>query len=204
MSFFSLVGRPTLVVTPRSNGNSITCVHCYIKGEASAAITVDGSFNASDIITNVTSQIGDEINSLINTTVDAIQDYASNLIDEALDFELGPEDFSFDNYTIDADFDFDMPPLPDCRLKFSFDGLELYVQLGVVVEGTFSIPIFRSHSHLGIHLGDHLRVGVVLTIDLILSADTHVELENGFHIKFHDGVALDIAMFSQQVSGVAL
>jgi len=78
------------------------------------------------------------------------------------------------------------------------------MQLGITLEGTYTIRIFKSHSPVGISLGDNLEIGVFLTIDLILSADSGLDLESGFHIKFNDGIALEIALFSKNVSSVTL
>ncbi|KAM7216258.1 hypothetical protein V8F06_008377 [Rhypophila decipiens] len=178
-------------------GVSIHCTKCYVRGVASVQLTVDSNgFNFNQTINVLKSEIEQEINNLTTTVIDAAEQFIDN-------FELfGDRPISFDNYTIDADFDIDMPALPECQLKFQFDGLELYLELGISFGGTYTIPIFKSQSFMGISVGDELHLGVVLTIDLILSVDADIELGGGFHIKFEDGIVFDIALFSKNVSSV--
>lgn len=171
---------------------------------ATAQATIDGSFDPGQAVHDVEAQIEEEIKNLTTTAVQAFEAYGKHLEDEFFKLDLTPDDFSFDNFTIDADFDIDIPPLPACQLKFQLDGLELYMQLGITLQGTYTIPIFKSQSAVGISLGGNLEIGVFLTIDLILSADSGLNLESGFHIKFNDGIALNIALFSKNVSGVNL
>ncbi|KAM7197258.1 hypothetical protein V8F33_005686 [Rhypophila sp. PSN 637] len=176
---------------------SISCTKCYVRGVASVQLTVDSNgFNLTQTITELKSEIGEEIDNLTTTAINAAEQFMEN-------FSLfGEREISFNNYTIDADFDIDMPALPECQLKFQFDGLEVYLELGISLQGTYTIPIFQSQTALGMSVGDELEMGVFLTIDLILSVDAGIELGGGFHIKFEDGIVFDIALFSKNVSSV--
>lgn len=191
-------------VIASSNVTHVKCAKCYIKGVVTAEATIDGSFNPRQAIDNVEAQIDEEIKNLTTTAIQAFEQYGKHLKDEFVNFDLTLDDFSFDNFTIDADFDIDIPPLPDCQLRFQLDGLELYMQLAITMEGTYTIPIFKSQSEVGIAFDDNLEIGIFLTIDLILSAESGLDLESGFHIKFNDGIALDIALFGKNVSSVNL
>lgn len=176
----------------------MSCTKCYVKGTASVQLTIsDNDFNLTSAVDSVEAQVSEEIKNLTTTALTAAKEFVGNLTQ-------GFDKPNFNGFAIDADFDIDMPPLPECQLKFTFDGLELYLQLGITLEGTFSIPIYRSQTPLGISIGDEFEMGAFLTVDLVLSADSGLEMETGFHIQFEDGIVFDIAMFSKNVSSVAL
>ncbi|KAK4213651.1 hypothetical protein QBC37DRAFT_482849 [Rhypophila decipiens] len=197
------VPRPSIHTGPMfpsshcNGGVSIHCTKCYVRGVASVQLTVDSNgFNLNQTITELKSEIEQEIDNLTTTVFDAAEQFIDN-------FELfGDRPISFDNYTIDADFDIDIPALPECQLKFQFDGLELYLELGISFNGTYTIPIFKSQSSMGISVGDELLLGVVLTIDLILSVDADIELGGGFHIN--NGAAFEFLPVTVFINEVVL
>ncbi len=56
------------------------------------------------------------------------------------------------------------------------------------------------HPFLGFKIGEDLLVGVVFTVDLILTASAEVTIESGFHLKLEDGFALELNMFAKEVA----
>ncbi|KAK6086289.1 hypothetical protein SCUP234_02502 [Seiridium cupressi] len=175
------------------------CTTCYVKTKATAQLTIDGTFNATAAFDNVTDQIGDQFENLTTTVVDYVDGYISstvhNLADgiDASDFALPP---------IDVDFHIGIPEVPETHLSFQFDDLELYVLLDTILAGglTYNLNLYTSNTPMGISIGDDVKAGVILTIDLIMTAEAEIDITSGFHIKLDDGVAFDIALFGQNVS----
>ena len=180
---------------------TITCTTCYILGNVSAQLTVDGNFNASQAfhsIVNVT-----------KTTFDTIESSAINYVEAALDELVKEDDFDFDDFQpptmSNLTFDFQIQGVPQTVLQLQFDGLELYVELDITldVEATHTINLFTPETPLAINVPG-LDVGVWFTMDLILAADAEIDISSGFHIKLDDGVKIDIAMFANNASGIDL
>ncbi|KAF7549659.1 hypothetical protein G7Z17_g6224 [Cylindrodendrum hubeiense] len=150
---------------------------------------------------NFTEDVKTEVEDLGAAVVDYIDEYidsvATNVSDgiDLNDFDLPP---------IDLDFDIDLPEIPECQLQFRFDGMELYMLMDTVLSAgaTYTLNLYTSNTPLGFAVGDSLEIGVIFSIDLILSVDGEIDISTGFHIKLEDGVTMDIAMFSKNVSSV--
>lgn len=185
----------------------ITCVTCYVKAAATAELAVNGTFDVGDMIKNVTGQIKEEFKNLTETTRSSIKAWAGNIVDELFDGELDSDDFSFDNFTIDKDFDIDIPPLPEVNLLFQLDHLELYmlVDTTIAAGATLTIPLYKSQTPLGLFVpNSDMEIGVFVTMDLILSVEGEIDLRTGFHLKLDDPIGFNIALFSRNVSRVIL
>ncbi|CAJ0544476.1 Ff.00g036360.m01.CDS01 [Fusarium sp. VM40] len=105
--------------------------------------------------------------------------------------------------TIDIDFNLpDIDPIPILTLSFALEDLELYLELGVTltVEATYTLPLFRSQSSLGMALPDAYASALV-AIDLALTSEAEVQLQSGFHWKVDGSILLDIGKFAQNISG---
>ncbi|KAH7122187.1 hypothetical protein B0J13DRAFT_648409 [Dactylonectria estremocensis] len=184
-----------------SAGVEITCTTCYIKGTAIARFTVAGDFNSSQAFDNFTEEVRTEIQEFGAAAVDYIEgrirSVASNVSDgiDIDDFKLPP---------IDLDFDFDLPEIPECQLQLQFDGMELYMLIDTVlsVGSTYTLNLYTSQTAIGFAVGDSLEIGVIFSVDLILSVDGEIDISTGFHIKLEDGVAMNITMFSKEVSSI--
>lgn len=94
---------------------------------------------------------------------------------------------------------------PDYELVVEFEHTELYVELTTVLSSglTYTLTLYSS-KNLGISIDDSLFLGVVFSIDLILSVDSAIEIQNGFHIKLDDKVIMNIALFAKEASSVTL
>lgn len=113
------------------------------------------------------------------------------------DFDFGP---------LNLDFDVKVPALPSADLKFQFDGMELYMEMNTVLASgaTYTLNLYSSDTPIGFAVANDLLVGVVFSVDLILSVESEIDISTGFHIQLHDGIAIDIPMFDQNVSSITL
>lgn len=149
----------------------------------------------------------------MNYTVDGdITQYTDDLVNvtETLvsDFADAIEAFVFDgNQTAikELDFNVSLPQIPEYKLHFQLDGMELYMELNaaISVEATYTLNLYTSETIFGLEVGGQM-LGVVFKVDLILSAQTEVDIAGGFHIQLEDGLAIDIALFSDDFSSMTL
>ncbi|KAI1453892.1 hypothetical protein F4805DRAFT_469739 [Annulohypoxylon moriforme] len=184
-----------------SAGVDITCTTCYIKGNATAQFSVDGHFNASQAIQNFTSEIKQEVLNTTDQVIDSIEDYFPTVLHNLAD-GIDLDDFDFP--PINITFDVDMPDIPECHLQFQFDDLELYILIDTVLSAgaTYNLNLYSSNTPIGISAGNDLFLGVVFSVDLILSVNAEIDVSSGFHIKLDDGVGLDMSLFGSNVSNI--
>ncbi|KAI0891492.1 hypothetical protein F4806DRAFT_501041 [Annulohypoxylon nitens] len=184
-----------------SAGVDITCTTCYIKGNATAQFSVDGKFNASQVISNFTSEVKTEVLNTTDQVIDSIEDYFPTVLHN-LEDGIDLDDFDFP--PINITFDIDMPDIPECHLQFQFDDLEMYFLIDTVLSAgaTYNLNLFSSNTPIGISAGNDLFLGVVFSVDLILSVNAEIDVSSGFHIKLDDGVGLDMSLFGRNVSNI--
>ncbi|KAI0599734.1 hypothetical protein F4775DRAFT_549644 [Biscogniauxia sp. FL1348] len=182
-------------------GVDITCTTCYLYGAATVEFSIDGDFNASQAIANFTEEVGGEIKNLTEAAVDYVGDYFTGVVENLADgFDLDDFDFPTLNYSFNLDF----PDIPQSRLQFSFDQMELYMMIDTVLSAgaTYKLSLYSSNSPIGISVSSDMFLGVIFAVDLILSADAEIDISSGLHIKVEDGLALDIPLFGQNVSSI--
>ncbi|KAI2775239.1 hypothetical protein F4815DRAFT_487452 [Daldinia loculata] len=184
-----------------SGGVDIICTTCYIKGNATAEFSIDGDFNVTQALKNFTSEVGDGILNTTNQVIDYIEDYFPTVFHN-LEDGIDLDDFDFP--PINISFNVDVPDIPECRLQFKFDDLELYMLIDTVLSAgaTYNLNLYSSKTPIGISASNDLFIGVVFSVDLILSVDTEIDISSGIHIKLEDGVGLDMALFGQNVSSI--
>ncbi|KAF3904550.1 hypothetical protein ABW21_db0201965 [Orbilia brochopaga] len=190
--------RPGVEVT---GGVEITCTTCYIKATVLAELFIAEAFNISETFNNFTAEIGQEIDNTTETTLNYVKNYTSGVVTKLSDgFDLD----DFDLPPIDVDFNIDIPEIPQVQLRFQFDDLELYVALNTVFSGgvTYSLNLYTSETPIGIAVDD-LFLGIVVDVDLILSAEAEIEISSGFHIKVDDGATLSLALFGNSIDRTA-
>lgn len=193
----------------------VTCSTCYFKANVTAALSIQGDFDLGATLKNVTAQFGDEINNFTDSALHAVetvvQTVGKNLTN---DIELLKNHdhidlddlISFDNITLDTDFHIVPPPLPEVELQFSIDFLDLYVALDFTIDAhaSFTLPLYKSESALGISVPDGTEFGVFVTMDLLLSVDGELSIQSGFHLLLDKPVGFKIALFSSNVSEIIL
>jgi len=183
----------------------IVCTTCYIKGTATAYFTIKGNFNVSQAFQNVRSEIKTEVDNITKTAVDSVENYVENNIKSV----ITSDSFNINNFDfppIQVDFDIDIPDIPECELQFQFDGMELYMQIDTILSSgaTYTLNLYTSKTPIGFSVGEDLLIGVIFSVDLILSVESEIDISSGFHIQLNDGVAFKIPIFDQNVSTITL
>ncbi|KAL2681117.1 hypothetical protein Neosp_008720 [[Neocosmospora] mangrovei] len=188
--------------TSLSAGIEITCATCYIKGTATTKFIYDRDFNISHAFENVTNQVESEVRSLATQVTDYVEEYVDevkNNLDDGLDFD------DFDLPPMDVDFNIDLPEIPEFRLQFQFDGLEMYMLIDTVLSAgaTYTLNLYTSTTPVGFAVSDNLEVGVIFTIDLILSVEGEINISSGFHLRLDDGVVFELGIFSDKIASIS-
>ncbi|KAF2713462.1 hypothetical protein K504DRAFT_370326 [Pleomassaria siparia CBS 279.74] len=180
---------------------TITCTTCYIKGIAKASLTVAEDFDIGMAMQKTIDSVQVQVDNLTDHVVDDIQEYFSGVIVKASDgFDADDFEFPTLNYT----FDVDVPTIPQSDLRFTFDGMEMYVALQTSLNAgaTYNLNLFSSNSPLGISIGKNLKAGLVFTIDLILMVEGEIDISSGFHIKLEDDISIHIPLFDDKVGSI--
>ncbi|GAW13357.1 hypothetical protein ANO14919_027400 [Xylariales sp. No.14919] len=184
-----------------SGGIEVTCATCYVKGLVTAELGFDSDFNIAQAITNFTKDVGKEVDNITSAAIEYLDDEIPGLLANLTD-DLDFSDISFPPLNIS--FNVDVPDIPECRLQFQFDDLELYMLLDTVLSAgaTYTLNLYSSNTPIGLSIDSETFVGVVVSIDLILAVNTDIDISSGLHIKVDDGMALDLSLFSQNISSV--
>ncbi|CAG9997285.1 unnamed protein product [Clonostachys byssicola] len=168
----------------------VICKFCYFKGIAGAKITVKDDFNASQAY---------------NTLENSVSGTMKNLTKWVKDIDL---DISEASLVIppppNINFEVEIPDFPDCILEFTLDDAELYVELSTTFGAGLTYTLLLFTKPLGVELGTDLFLGLIFSVDLILSLESQITIEHGFHIKLDEGILLRMAMFSKEASAVKL
>lgn len=100
-----------------------------------------------------------------------------------------------------------MQDIPDATIDLKFDEFELYFELDMALDAssTYTIPLYPKDwsQPAGFEVAGQL-VGIVISLDLILSLDAEVDISSGVHVKFDDGLSLELALFGSNVSSINL
>ncbi|KAM0278048.1 hypothetical protein ACHAQH_005417 [Verticillium albo-atrum] len=178
----------------------VFCRTCYIKGNAKVDFIIDSDFNVSSELENA--------KDTFKIAVDNITDYAGTYIKSVWtntkEDGLSLDAFDLPSLNLNLTFDIDMTEIPECQLHFGFDDLELYMatQLTMSAGATYALNLYTSLTPLGLRVNDDISLGVTFVVDLLLSAESEISITSGFHLKLDDGVGIDIALFSDQVSDI--
>lgn len=107
----------------------------------------------------------------------------------------------------------DLSAVPDTTLMFRFENLDIYLDLDVkfTADMSWTLPLYSSanpadNGGLVTDIkvpGTNLELGVLFTVDLIITVEAEIELNGGLHIAA-DNVTLEIALFGDEVSGIDL
>ncbi|EPS39687.1 hypothetical protein H072_6528 [Dactylellina haptotyla CBS 200.50] len=174
-------------------GVEIKCTTCYLKANVLADLTINGSFDFGQAISNITSEVGDAISNITDGVTEYFKDVGSAFGDG---FDL--DDF---DQPIQIDLNIDVPEIPQSLLTIQFDELELYTALEITFSGgvTYTLNLYTSETPIGIAIDD-VFLGIVADVDLILSVEAEITISSGFHIKVDDGAVLEIPLFGQQLT----
>lgn len=201
---------------------SISCVSCYVKGTAYASLVVDGDFNFTQALTEFHDQFWPEVKNISIEVWDQFKNWSEYVADNVTDtvgdnvksfFQTGDIDeldIDWSVYalpTLDVDFEMNLTNIPETTLSLEFDDLELYLELEATLDAdqTYKVNLYPPewYQPAGIKIGDQL-VGVVITLELLLTLSSEASISTGVHVKFDDGLAMQIAMFGSDVSEITL
>ncbi|KAK7740638.1 hypothetical protein SLS62_011050 [Diatrype stigma] len=170
-------------------------------GNATASLSIDGDFDALQAFQNLTDQVGGQIENITDTTWDWVQDAVGDVVDNLAD---GIDSSDFNLPPLDLDFNVQYPDIPECHLQFQFDGLELYLMLNTALSGgaDYQLPLYSSNTLYGLSLDKDTFIGVIFSVDLILSLNADINFTSGIHIKIDDGAAIDLSLFGNSVSSI--
>lgn len=128
-----------------------------------------------------------------------------NNIKEDNEFEL--TDLLPPNVNVSS-FDDDLKAtLPDTTITFRFDDLDLYLELETILQAsaTYTVKLIPPGGNpLGIALPNNINLGVIFSADLIFSIEGELDITGGLHIKVDDHVAMQLALFGDEVSDMTL
>ncbi|KAI4954760.1 hypothetical protein J4E86_006070 [Alternaria arbusti] len=188
-------------------GIEVTCRKCYVKGVATAELTIDGDFDAETLVNST----ADSVKTSVQTLTSDFKDYLVKSIEEVehtfdMSDGIDASDFDFDFPTFNLTFDLDVPPIEDANLHFQFDDMELYLEIGTTLSAgaTYEITLFATQTPVGMKIGQYLMLGAVVTVDLILAVEGAIDISTGFHIKLDDGVAIDLPLFGNEVADMTV
>lgn len=181
----------------------IVCSTCYVKGNVTAELLIDDNFNATQAIDQTLDEVKEEVHNFTEQVDDYLKDYFRGVISN-LDDGFQTSDLIFP--TFNYSFSMDIATIPECHLKVQFDDLELYMQTNTILSlgSTYELNLYSSNTPVGISITKDLELGIIFAIDLILSVNGEVDISSGFHIRLDDGLAIDIALFSDEVSDIIL
>jgi hypothetical protein len=180
---------------------TITCSTCYIVGEATAQLTVSSDFNGTQAFDQIVNQTQSDFENLESTAI--------NYVKTALETMIKSDPFDINQFSPptmgNITFDLNVHSLPQALLQLQFDGLELYVQLDTTLDisASYKVNLFTPQTPLGLAVPG-MDIGVWFTLDLLLDADANIDMASGFHIKFVDGVQINIPMFAPEASDIEL
>ncbi|KAK4499719.1 hypothetical protein PRZ48_010237 [Zasmidium cellare] len=186
-------------------GIEVICTTCYLKGVATAELSISSSLNISQELQQLSHSLVDTVENFTEAAKDFVEGTAHNVMDSIFDdedFKFPTFDFDFNNVSIEA--------VPDASLRFSFDGLELYMLIDTTLslDATYTLNLFNSGREtagvipIGLYITDDLQLGLIFTVDLILAAHADIDVSSGFHLLLDDGFAIDIALFGEDASSI--
>ncbi len=188
------------------NTIDIVCTKCYIKGEASAKLTSNGDFNMSAVAYGIKDTFNQTFHEIADYAVTVADDFGGDTIDHVnalVHWDLKKLK-GYDLPRPNINFNLDIGGFPDTILDVEFKDTEIYVELGITLSSgiTYSLNLYSS-KELGVEINSVL-VGVVASIDLILSAEAEIAIDTGFHIKLDDSVGMRLALFADEASHLTL
>jgi predicted amino acid-binding ACT domain protein len=180
-----------------SVGVAIICQKCYIKSDVVITVTTHSGFNLTQAISSFNDNFTAEVKNITHTVVDEIK--ASVKSFKGIDFDLSS--LSSGNLpalpTINGTLNLDtIASIPETQIELEFNGLELYmnVSLQLSAGSSYTLNLYDSKTVFGVGHGSD-RVGVVFSIDLVLSVDAELDISSGFHILMNDGFSFSLDLF---------
>jgi hypothetical protein len=184
-----------------SGSIEISCKKCYTKGIATFELDIDDNFNASEAVEATKNTFEGNVMNFTKSIGDYFENYTEGVVGKLTD-GIDVDDFAFP--TFNYSFDLAIPAIPKSTLEFTFDEMELFLEMETVFTAgaQYEYTLFTAQSPAGIGLGPNLMLGVVFSADLILSVEGTFDMSSGIHIKLDDGIKISIPLFSEQISNI--
>lgn len=141
---------------------------------------------------------------LVNVSTAAVE-WAANAFGTTVEDFL--EDGDLDDLELppfNVSLDVDIESNPGASLQFTFEGLELFMQVRTMLASgsSFIVPLLGPSNLLmgAVDLG----FGVFFTVDLIIDVERPLDMTSGIHLKLDDGVSFTIDLFGNETSDIVV
>lgn len=169
-----------------------------MKGAVTGTLTIAENFNLNETI----SGLKESVTNVTSRVVDQLEDYAEDVMTD-----LSEQNFKIRAFpTLDFDLNLeDLPSIPESRVHFEFEDLELYLDLEIILTAgaTYTLNLFTSETPAGFAIPG-LTAGAVFSVDLILIAAAEIDIQGGIHIKLDEGLVFDLELFNSNLSSMTL
>lgn len=197
---------------------AVVCTTCYVTGQVTAELAITpppGSGNNFNASANISSVAHAFVGDVANITTAVLDDVEAAIKNATADLKSSPSlaglRKAFDDLTepptIDADFALAAAvALPEYQFRLTLDAFDLFIQTQTSVSGaaTYTVNLYTSESEVGLRLGNGVELGIVLTVDLLMSLDAGLQIDSGFHLRLDDGLALNVDLFGNDVADIVL
>ncbi|EFW98862.1 hypothetical protein CMQ_4714 [Grosmannia clavigera kw1407] len=179
---------------------TVVCKTCYVKFTATAELVIPDASDASSVIISQAQSYANGVENMTAQVVEDIENSVSNLTMATFKTDIK----NFPMPTVDLDFDFKISSIPECQVTYTFDQLEVFVQLQTNITGkaSYEQTLYKSEVPLDINVGDNLELKVTVFVSLFIDVDGAVNRETGFHVKLADGLAMTVDFFGKSVSNI--
>ncbi|KAH7377074.1 hypothetical protein B0T11DRAFT_336117 [Plectosphaerella cucumerina] len=182
-------------------GFEVFCNECYILGTAVADISVStDAFDVGKILDNVKDQFGDVIENMTDYAGDFVKGYGRSILD-GLGDGIDASDFDIDQVNLpplQIDLNIPVPEVRECRLRVGFEALDVYMDLQTTLAAaaTYTIPIYKHGLEFNV---SEVQLDVGFSLDLVLSVEAAVVIGHGFHLRFDEGLFVELNLFADEV-----
>jgi hypothetical protein len=190
---------------------TITCTSCYTTAKVTTSLTFSDKFDATKGIEGVTNGVQPVTKQMTQNMVDLIssdfQSSGSTVMQDVQDVAQGTLGIEMLPYpTLPFDFNAAIASIQDITVRHQIDGMELFMQLETSLSkgATYEINLFTSKSQAPLKISDSLMLGVTAELDLIIDAQSAMDMTNGFHIQFNDGLLMEMKLFANTPPHVTL
>lgn len=78
------------------------------------------------------------------------------------------------------------------------------LKISFAASGTYVVPIFKSETPIGVQLKDDAKIGLLMSIDLILSVSASIDFTAGFDLVFPNGISYVLDPISGEIIEMSL
>lgn len=159
-------------------------------------LVLDGDFN----FTNTLEDVWSDVSNATETAWTTLKNHIDQDFHDVMELDFSNLT-SWPTIDVDLNLQNDLDDLPEAQVHFEFDDLEMYLDLDIklATHSTYTINIFTTETPFGVSFTD-LTLGLVFSVDLILIADTDIDIQAGIHIRIDKGLGFDFGLLNGNVS----